>query len=562
MKQLRTVDGRKPEPIYAGALGFVRRAIDGAVSTVAPGLGHRMRQARLRSSALLAYEAARITRTQPKPSSGSADSEILGDLKTLRDGSRTMVRDDAHAASAVRVLEENVVGKGMVPQCVCTAEATGMTEEETERWRRDCEGEWTRWSEQADATGYGTFSDLQRIVVRSLMADGEAIAHAVVEGSDVWVELIDPDRLESPGYTDTDKLRGGVELGNRGQPVAYHILPQHPADHFVGRRYGVQPTRIPQTDGRYSVVQHVFRRDRPGQTRGVPWLAPALPYNAHLHHYLNSELIAARVTSSVAMFVKRAPESNDPNIQPVSPQETGGGIESYHESIEPGTIEYLNEGEEIQPFLPTRPGTQFEPFVKRILRAIWAAPGLAYELVAKDFGSMNYSSARALLNECRRSFDATRVMVARQFCAPWWENVILAAIAGGRLRPPVGFLRNPKPFLAQRWVAPSYGWIDPTKEIEASRMAVEANLSTPYDEAAKAGFDAEEVVRARARFLKFTHEQEELAGLDRGTLTAERAERIETVQGGTGKAPAGGGGAPPAPAGDESAEEEDSDTEE
>ncbi len=528
MRRIVSPTGEKlaPAPMYGGFSGKIATVVDSIVSSFAPQTAHRMRQARMQSAALLAYEAARITRVNPKPKSGSADGDILPDLQTLRDKSRTMVRDDAHAAAAARVFTENVIGKGLTPQSTCTAKATGLTEEQVEEWRNACEEEFARWSEEeADATGYGTFADLQRLAARALMTDGEAIGHAVVDGLMISCELIDPDRLESPSRSDSDQIRGGVELGTKGQPVAYHILRDHPADFLPGRKWGALPERITATDGRYRIVQHLFARERPGQTRGVPWLASALPYAGHLHHYLNSELIAARVNSNVAMFVKRAPEANDPNIMP---SQNAQGEATFHESIEPGTIEYLNEGEEIQPFTPNRPGNQFEPFVMRILRAIWAAPGLSYELVTKDFGGMNYSSARALLLECRRGFDSTRTLVVRQFCIPWWGNVIQAAIAAGRLVAPPGYLRNPRAFLAHRWVSPAYGWVDPTKEIDSSRMAIDANLSTPYDEAAKSGFDAEEVADARGRFLQFCAKKEKQYGLAPGTLTRDSSKTPAT----------------------------------
>ena len=51
----------KRQPIYAGISGAIARAIDGAVGMVAPRMVHEWRKARVRSSALVAYEAARIT---------------------------------------------------------------------------------------------------------------------------------------------------------------------------------------------------------------------------------------------------------------------------------------------------------------------------------------------------------------------------------------------------------------------------------------------------------------------------------------------------------------------
>jgi len=331
--------------------------------------------------------------------------------------------------------------------------------------------------------------------------------------------MIDVDRLESPGMYDTDRIRGGVELGDRGEAVAYHVLPQHPEDIFPARR-GEPPVRVPRRDGSISIVQHVYRRTRPGLTRGIPAVAAALTYMRGLHDYMDSELTAARANSKLALFIKRPASTTDPDIMPVVASEGAQGMDrGYLELLEEGTIEYLNEGESIEPYMPNRPTTSFDPFVVRSLRAISASFGLAYELVAKDLGKMNYASSRGLLLECRRGFDLARVVVSRKFCRPWWSNVILAAVARGDLRPPARFLDDPEPFLAARWVHPAYGWVDPVKEVQASKDAVAANLSTPYDEAARAGLDAEHVLDDRGQFLRHAIDKEQELALPFGALS-------------------------------------------
>lgn len=502
--------------MYSGVGGAVARAVDAVVGAVMPGMAHRMRKARMRNEALLAYEAARITRTNPTSKSKSADAEILPDLPTLRSMSRESVQNDADTAGMVRVYEDNVVGSGIRPQCVVDAAELGITREQAAEWAQACEAEWERWSEQdADVTGCGSFYDLQRLACRSRKVDGESLAHAVISGDRIGVEMIDPDRLESPGFADTDTIRGGVEFDSSGRPVAYHITKGHPDD-VTPKAMATE--RVLAAAGDLSLVQHHYRKERPGQSRGVPDLTSALLFKKHLHHYLNSELIAARAASNYALFIKKAVDATDPDIFPVQAEEAGA-VENYHEVLEPGTIQYLNEGEEPVPFNPNRPGSAFDPFVVRVLRAIAASQGMAYELVAKDFGSMNYSSARAMLLECRRTFDADRSLLCRQFCAPWWRNVILLAVKSGRLKAPPRFLDAQEKWMRARWVAPSYGWVDPTKEIEASKLAVEANLSTPYDEAARSGMQAEAILEARARFLARAAELETEYELPAGSLT-------------------------------------------
>jgi lambda family phage portal protein len=508
------------QPIYSGVSGFLARAVDAVVGAVAPGVAHNMRKARVRSEALLAYEAAKIDRTNPITRVKGADQDIMPDLLNLRSLSRSTVRDDAHADGIVRTFEDNVVGNGIRPQSCVNYEQLGITADQAKEWAKIVEAEWERWcDEEADATEEGSFYDLQKLVVRTRKIDGEVLSHAIIGGdATIRCELIDVDRLESPGFLDTAEIKGGVEVDSKGAPLAYHILDKHPDDTAIKGRGGASQ-RIDAKLGDLSIVQHVKRRGRPGQTRGVPDFASALLYKKHLHHYLNSELIAARAASNYALFIEQEPDTTDPDIFPVQAEESGQTME-FHEILEAGTIRYLNKGEKPVPFSPNRPGAQFDQFVTRILRAIAAAQGVSYELVAKDFGGMNYSSARAMLLECRRAFDSERGLLIRQFCMPWWRNVILRGVASGRLKAPPKFLDNPRAWLRVRWVAPSYGWVDPTKEIEASSMAVAANLSNPYDEAARSGVEAEANLEARARFLERAAELEIERGLPAGSLSA------------------------------------------
>jgi capsid protein len=61
------------------------------------------------------------------------------------------------------------------------------------------------------------------------------------------------------------------------------------------------------------------------------------------------------------------------------------------------------------------------------------------------------------------------------------------------------FYENRLDLTRARWIAPGWGWVDPTKEVEASRSSVDGNLSTLADECAALGKDWEEVMEQKAR---------------------------------------------------------------
>lgn len=527
---------RAPTPPRPNLLA---RALDAFVLTISPARGVQRLASRARASALLSYDAARRDRVRSQPRAGSADSDLLPDLAVLREKSRSLVRDDAHAAAAARVWVENVVGCGINPQACARPEETGLSQEDCDAWNEAVEQLWFEWAAgPCDANRYSDWAALTRAVERSRFTDGEALVHRVVrDGVSCW-ELIDVDRLQDPAQVGTVNTRHGVELGAYGDAVAYWILPQHPDDvMFLRRAVRLQPDRYLRDLGGWPNILHVFRRDRAGLSRGVPVITPAMPLFEHLHHYLDSEVIAARANANIAAIVRRPLDKADPAISALvgdlGPNSDGTAEVQYLEHIEPGTFQYLNEGEELQAFTPNRPGSAFDPFVMRILRAICGAIGLPYELVVKDFGAMNYSSARVSLLEARRGFETEQQLLIDTWCRPCWETRVREAVVNGEL-PTFPQMADPaigmQPFLEARWIRGAWGWVDPTKEIDAARLAVESNLSTPQAEAARAGLDVEEILEARARFLVKAREIEERNDLEPGELTRGAAQPAPASQ--------------------------------
>lgn len=520
--------------IYSGLGGFVARAVDSVLAPLAPRLVLERQKARAGSAALLNYNAAKSMRTRRAQRASSADQDLLNDLPKLRTNSRAMVRDDSSAAALVRVLEDNVVGTGMRPQMMVSREATGMTDKEADAWNSSCEQFFAAAADDLDASENDSFWGMQRLALRSLVVDGECLLHRTYIDEPgrrtigTAFEMIDVDRLVDPIEASTMDIRSGVEVGDRQNALAYWITPRHPDEWGTQWRTDRLKQNKAERWARYAGGQasilHLFRRDRSGQTRGVPFFAPCFGLVEAMNDMLETELQAARAAAKFCAFIKQTMDSN--TISGLEQDKDG----QWHERLESGTIRYLNEGEELVPYTPNRPGNNFEPFVVRVLRSITAALGLPYELVLKDFSKMNYSSARVALLEARRGFEVLQQLLVEKLCQPVFRAVILDGVINGKLKMPRGFMQRPSLFLRAYWQPPAWGWVDPVKEIESSRMAIENSLSTPQAEAARQGGDAESNLELRARFLKKAYETEKAYGLDKGELTRERSERIETVQ--------------------------------
>ena len=72
----------------------------------------------------------------------------------------------------------------------------------------------------------------------------------------------------------------GVEVGDFGKAVAYHLLGEHPGDHEFVNSYSRKHVRVPADQ-----MLHVFLPERAHQTRGVPMLATAIGALKMLHGY-------------------------------------------------------------------------------------------------------------------------------------------------------------------------------------------------------------------------------------------------------------------------------------
>ncbi|MDY0242580.1 MAG: phage portal protein, partial [Rhodospirillaceae bacterium] len=372
------------------------------------------------------------------------------------------------------------------------AEAIGVSPERAEELQRQAETIWETWGPLAGADDRLSFDEIQFLAIRKIIEDGEVFA-IPTWANDPWrtlgrvIELAESDRCIS----ENQGFEQGIKLGDRGQPIAYSFSKPN-----LKETLKVEYKEIPARDknGRPQVL-HVFPPKRVGQLRGVPFFAPAMSFFKHLADYLEAEVVAARVAACLAIFITNADPLGMAASQAGSTRAADG---SRVQGIEPGLVHYLNVGESINVVDPKRPGDAFAPFVEGVLRLIGVSLGMPYELLLKDFSKTNYSSARAALLEGRRHFMNWRTWFSKKFCQPIWELVLEEAYLRGHFDAP-DFYKFRQELCRCSWIGGGWGWVDPVKEVEASKLAMDYGLSTLAEEAAGQGRDWEEVLEQKAR---------------------------------------------------------------
>lgn len=503
----------------------ITTGIDNVISFFSPKAGFKRRMYREAiniSHKFGAYKGASRDRLRSSwlPGGGSADQDLLPELSDIRERSRDLNRNDAHASGITSTMTVNVIGTGIRPQSRVDKEDLGIDEQSANDFQKKAERAWKRWVPYADAGERMDFYEIQQLVDRQILENGEAIIVPLrLKDKDrpypLALQLVESDRLNTPQDKRSDKsIRSGVKIGEKGEPVSYFIQKTHPGDISYRTREEARQYVEIQAKDKYSRknIFHLYYVSRSGQTRGVPFFTPVLTYFKDLAEYAEAELVAARIAACFSLFIT-SEASMDVGVNTAYERNTSGQMV---ESLEPGMIKHLMPGESITSFNPQRPSATFEPFVDRILRAISAALGLPYELVAKDFSKTNYSSARAALLEARRYFKVRQEWLAQKLCQPVWEMLLEEAYLKGEIDADI-FYEKGKPvpaWVRARWIAPGWSWVDPLKEVKASREAIAGNISSLADEAAGQGKDWEEILEQRAR------EEQKRKELDLPEMTA------------------------------------------
>ena len=467
-------------------LARVGAGLDSGISAIMPQWGARRALARVKTAQLSAYHAADRSRIMGNfmPRQQSADSALQHDQKLMRNRSRDLMRNEPFAVSAVDTTVVNSVGTGITPQSQVDAERMGLTEDQAREFQRVVERAWRRWARTADS---GDRLDFERIQFQVLSQ--------ILEGGDVFVlrqavdlphrpyllaaQVVEADRVDTPAHEfgGTD-VRMGVRLGERGEAASYFVNKNHPGDSGLHTKGSSQDfDEIPARDpfGRPNVI-HLYHQRRPGQTRGIPFLAPVVDYLNHLGGYYDAELTAARAAACVALFITSPDAGELAELQGNDEDDAEG---RRTEQMEPGLKEYLLPGERVEGFDPKRPNTAFDAFTLNMIKAIAAPLGLPYELLVKDFSNTNYSSAKAALNEARRFFKVWRRLLVVDLNQPFWELLIEEMLLRGEL--PV-FVRD---FYAAQfdwtralWIAPGWGMIEPLKETNAHLKGIDGKIVT------------------------------------------------------------------------------------
>lgn len=474
--------------------------IDKVISYISPQRAYEREAYRQATEILRNYDAARVDRLGSgwAASGGTAEQIDRPYRERLYRRARDLERNNDIAKSVILSFERNVVGNGFHVQ----AKVKKKNGEDDEKLNTAIEKAWKKWrrARNCDVTGQSSFNEILKMVVRRRIVDGEIFVIKTYDGSariPFKIQLVEPEQLDtSVQYGQNGNIvKSGVEVDAVNKPVAYWFYKTLPDGYLA-----TESVRIPEDR-----VVHLFSKTRPTQVRGISELASSMDSIRDAGEYLEAERVKARLAACFSLFVK-APLGKLNPYGRLQRMPTEGNTQKRLDTIEPGIIEYLEPGEEIEVANPGTIPTNTKDFVEQQQRLVGAGQGLSYEMVSRDVSKVTYSSARQGLLEDRRTFEPWQQYLVEHFCIEIYTEFLISAILAGEVEIK-DFWQNKDRYLEHVWIPPGWTWIDPLKDVKASGTEVDSNFATLEEKCAEQGKDWKEVIDQRVREKKYIQEK-------------------------------------------------------
>lgn len=424
----------------------------------------------------LSFEGAKRNRNNydwSTPATG-ANTEIAGGLATLRNRCSDLARNNPHAVKALESMTSNVVSSGI-----------------RARWESPAvQARWDAWIEQCDVGGDLDFYGLQSLAVRGWLERGDVLIRRRWRRPEdglavpLQLELLEGDFIDHQKDATLQtggRVVQGVEFDPIGRRSAYWIFKSHPGETSIGLAGASSSSAVTADD-----IAHLYRATRPGQVRGIPWLATVIQALRDLERYEAAERNRKR---SQAGFVGIITPRDDVTYDAESTDAAGAVVTDSDgnavDEIEPNQFYVARNGSGMT-FTNPSSDSGYTDYMRTQLRGVSAGVLLPYEVETGDLSQVNYSSIRLGLVEFQRVIKALQMqivipLVCRKVARWFLDAGILAGTIPAGTAPP-------------KWVLPEREEIDRETAIRAAISAIRAGLTSRQDAVAANGGDAAEIL--------------------------------------------------------------------
>lgn len=414
----------------------------------------------------------------------------------VRARARDLERNSDIMNSVVGAFKRNIVGGGYHVQ----------VKTDDEELNKKIEQAWRKWckKQNCDVTGTQSLNQIIRMAVERKKIDG-GILFVKRYTSDGFVpfklQMIEVDELDSgvmQPKNSGNKVAGGIEFNPYNRPVGYYIR-QYDIDGYNLR----EPVYVEAKD-----VIFYFTKKRPSQLREMSDMSPTIPRIRDVNEFMTAVSVKERIEACLAIFIKKQLPTSGIGRGGTGP--IADRVNYDGKMLTPGMIKELNAGDEIQVVNPSGQGADATSFTKLQQRLVGAGQGISYEATSRDMAESTYSSARQGLIEDDLTYKEDKELLI-EVLDEIYETFVISAVLCGAIDIP-RFWQEKDRFLSHEWIQEPKPWIDPYKESNANKIAMQTGQKTYKQIAAENGRDWRSQIDDMAEVMAYGKEK----GLDMG----------------------------------------------
>ena len=366
---------------------------------------------------------------------------------------------------------------------------------------------WKIWckKQNCDVTGTQNFNAMMRMAIQRKKIDGGIIfLKRYTSGGMLPFKLqaLEVDELDLTNMTPKhkgNKVVGGIEYNAYNHPVGYFIN-QYNIDGMTM----AEPVYIDAKD-----VIFLYTKTRPSQIREISDMTPTITRIRDANEFMRAVSVKERILACFSVFIER----NLPTSGTTPGRSIGSdGTEAKYDgkTLTPGMIHYLNQGDKAQAVVPSGQATDATAYIKQEIRLVGAGQGLSYETTSRDMSESNYSSARQGLIEDDLTYGEDKDLLL-ELMDEIYETFVISLVLSKKITIK-DFWQKKEDYLDHSWIQAPKRWIDPVKEANSNKIALNTGQKTWADIASENGKDWKEQIDEMAEIMEYGKEK----GIDMG----------------------------------------------
>ena len=288
--------------------------------------------------------------------------------RVVRLRSRYEAENNGWYSGIIQTAANHIAGNGARLQ-ILTANLEGNTR---------LEKFWRTWAARID------LADIVRMAVSTYWRDGEAfLMRASLPRNYRFaldLRMIEADQVASPmlgSLLNDPFVDDGIRFDRSTNELSFYIYDNHPGSN----------TPSSTMDGEWydaNQVLHLFRAERPGQTRGIPRATPALQMLPIMRRQEMATLYTSETAANFGMYMKT-------NTGAMAPAANASGAFAEME-LATNMLTILPEGWDVGQVESKQPGSNYEGFQRQCLMSFSRCTQMPYGLAAGTSKDSNFSS--------------------------------------------------------------------------------------------------------------------------------------------------------------------------